>query len=238
MPVAFDERHAGDVPLLVAVPDDAPRGLPVVLWLHGFRADAAANRGELARLAAGGFVAVGVDAVGHGRRRPADVEARLAAAPRALPVMLDLARATARELPDVVRALAADPRVDAGRVSLAGVSMGGYLAYRAALDLTDAGLPPRAVVALLGSPEWPDADAPHRAPERFEATALLSIVAGRDESVPPDAARRFHARLAARHPTPARARIVELADAPHLMGAAQWETAMGETAAWLARWGR
>jgi pimeloyl-ACP methyl ester carboxylesterase len=65
--------------------------------------------------------------------------------------------------------------------------------------------------------------------------ALLSITAGRDENVPPAAARRLHERLAEGHPEPERARYVELRDAPHLMDAEQWATAMDETERWLVR---
>jgi pimeloyl-ACP methyl ester carboxylesterase len=231
-----DERHIlAGVPVRVVRPahDDAP---PLALWFHGFRAAADDNADELAALAVDGVAAVGVDAVGHGARRDPDLPARLAASPGgALPIMLAQADATARELPALVRALGEARLGDPSRVSLVGVSMGGFLAYRAATLLDP---PPRAVVALLGSPEWPGDDSPHRRPAAFDDVALRSITAGRDESVPPDAARRFHAALATSHPRPERTSYVELPDAPHLIDGAQWAAAMAATREWLRAHGR
>ena len=235
MAIVFARRTLAGVPVLLAHRAEHEGPLPVVLWFHGFRAAAADNRGELARIAAEGFLAVGVDAVGHGERRDPELAARIAASPRgALPVMLAQADATAAELPALVRALAGAGIGDPSRVSLVGVSMGGFLTYRAAPVLT--GL--RAAVALLGSPEWPGGESPHRRPHAFHGVALLSITAARDASVPPEAARRFHAGLATSHPDPARARYLELPDAEHLMSGEQWEAAMTAMVDWLRAHGR
>jgi dienelactone hydrolase len=214
----------------------------VVLWLHGFRADAAANAAELSAIAGDGFVAVGVDAVGHGRRRAADLDARVAGTPGgARAVMLELAAATATELPALLGEVGARGLGDPSRAGVVGVSMGGYLAYRAALAVPGV----RAVVAVLGSPEWgaPGAagpDSPHRRPAAFGRVALLSITAERDASVPPAAARALHAALDAlpayvgdgTRPRAA-ARYVELPGAEHLMGADDWRRAMDAARGWL-----
>jgi dienelactone hydrolase len=240
VPVPISRDTLAGVPVLLAAPASharPPAGdrAPIVLWFHGFRADAAANADELAAIAADGFLAVGVDAVDHGARRADDVDARIAAEPGgARAVMLAMAAATAAELPALVAALGARGLGDPGRVGLVGVSMGGYLAYRAARELPGV----RAVVAVLGSPEWgppgaPGPDSPHAAPHAFRDVALLSITAERDASVPPDAARRFHAELAATHPAPDRARYLELPAAEHLVSAGEWERAMAETRGWL-----
>ena len=243
MPVVFTRRTLAGVPVLLAhgaEHDGPPRegSSPVVLWLHGFRAAAADNQAELARIAAEGFLAVGVDAVGHGERRDPDLAARIAASPGgALPVMLAQAEATAAELRALVRALAGAGLGDPSRVSLVGVSMGGFLAYRAATVLSELS-ELRAVVALLGSPEWPGDESPHRRPHAFHDVALLSITAERDASVPPEAARRFHAGLATSHPDPARVRYLELSGAEHLMSGEQWEAAMTAMVDWLRTHGR
>lgn len=240
MSVRFEERVVEGVPLLVASPEGVAGTPPLVLWHHGFNASKESHRAELERVAALGMRAAGVDAVGHGARRLPDWGARLDAARSGPPgsvfsFMLSLAAATADETPALVDALARERLADPARVSLVGISLGGYAAYRAAAALPSL----RAVVALLGSPEWPDdvaGDAsPHRRPEAFHDVALLSITAERDASVPPDEARRFHERLAAAHPDPSRARHVELAGAEHLMSGEQWARAMDETVGWLAR---
>jgi alpha-beta hydrolase superfamily lysophospholipase len=242
-PVAhpISRQTIAGVPVLVARPVPAPtQNAPAVLWFPGFRADAAANAAELARLAEAGCVAVGVDAVGHGARRAGDLDARIAGtAGGARAVMLELAEATAAELPALVAALASAGLGDPARLGVVGVSMGGYLVYRAVQRLGAGGAGGvRAAVALLGSPEWdvpgrPDPASPHRAPAAFRDVALLSVTAGRDASVPPEQARRFHAALAAGHPAPDRARYVELPGAEHLLGADDWARAMDETVRWL-----
>jgi dienelactone hydrolase len=240
VPVPISRDTLAGVPVLLAGPaphagrtaGDRP---PIVLWFHGFRADAAANATELAAIAADGYLAVGVDAVDHGARRADDLDARMATTPGgARAVMLALAAATTAELPALVAALGARGLGDPRRVGIVGVSMGGYLAYRAARALPGV----RAVVAVLGSPEWgapgsPGPDSPHAAPHAFRDVALLSITAERDASVPPEAARRFHAELAAGHPAPERARYLELPGAEHLVSAGEWDRAMTETREWL-----
>lgn len=230
MGVHFEERWVGGVPLLLARRQDAEGRLPLVLWFHGFGVDKETHRKELAQLAEAGFLGVGMDAAGHGARRFPDLAERQAA-PReqALRTMVELAARTADEVPGVIRALVDDGSADAHRVAAAGVSMGGYVAYRVAV--VEPSL--RAAVAILGSPEWPDGDGPHRDLDALARTALLSITAERDKNVPPDAARALHRRLADAHPD-ARQRYVELPGAVHLMSAEHWDAAMDETLRWLA----
>ncbi|AHG88097.1 hypothetical protein J421_0560 [Gemmatirosa kalamazoonensis] len=229
-PVSFTERTVAGVPLLLAAPDDVAAP-PLVLWHHGFSAAKESHRAELARVAALGFRAAGVDAVGHGARRFADWDARLAAARAGPPgsvfrFMLSIAAATADETPALVAALAAEGLADPARVSLVGISLGGYVAYRAVLRMPTL----RAVVALLGSPVWPDdMESPHRRPDAFRDVALLSVTAERDASVPPEEARRFHDTL----PDTMRARYVELAGAEHLVSGEDWARMMDETMGWL-----
>jgi len=228
------------VPVLIATP---PAALvvsntplrPAVLWMHGFRADALAHAAELERCAALGFVAVGVDAVDHGARSSPLLAERLQrSANGALPVMLEVMEATAHELPALIDALVADFDVDRDRVSLVGISMGAFLAYRAIA----AGLPLRAVVALLGSPEWPGAASAHRSLSAFRDVALLSITAEHDVSVPPEAAYRLHDALDAMLGPATAHRHHELRGSGHLTNAEQWAEATSETIAWLERYGR
>jgi len=208
----------------------------VVLWCHGFRADALAHAAELEQVAAMGFLAIGIDAVGHGSRVDPELGARLAASPDgALPVMLDLVEQTVREFPMLIDAIAAAYIIDRSRVSIVGISMGAFLTYRAIV----AGTPLRAGVALLGSPEWPGHASPHRAVHAFRNLALLSITAEHDVSVPPDAVRRLHVALAQSSSTVdqhARHHYV-LRGAGHLTSAHEWQTAMRVTMQWLQRYG-
>lgn len=231
MPIDFDARTVAGVPLLLARRADADGPLPAVLWFHGFGVDKETHRKELAQLADAGLLAVGVDAAGHGARRLPDLAERQAA-PReqALRTMIALVRQTADEVAAVVRALADAGMADADRVAVAGVSMGGFTVYRAAVVAP--GL--RAAVSLLGSPSWPEGGGPDGDLDALSRIALLSITAERDENVPPDSARALHRRLSNAHPD-AHQRYVELPGAVHLVGEADWNAAMDETLRWLQR---
>lgn len=233
--MSLQPSNVAGVPILVATPGAGrERPWPAVLWCHGFRADALAHAAELVRCAHAGFLAVGIDAVGHGARRDPGLTQRVAEAGGALPVMRDQVEQTVAELPTLIDALVVEHDVDRAHVSLVGISMGAFLAYRAIA----AGLSLRAVVALLGSPAWPTPTRAHRLLERFGEVALLSITAEHDVSVPPAPVVRLHAALDAQlGPSPRRSHQV-LAGAGHLTSASEWAQAMAWTLAWLQQHGR
>lgn len=227
MPIDWITRRIGDAPLLLATPAGANPPLPTVLWFHGLSVDKETHRKELERIAGAGFLAVGVDAAGHGERRLPDLDARIdVSREETIRFMLGLVEETAREVPGIVTALVDEGLADARRVALVGISMGGYVVYRALLEDP----PVRAAVAILGSREWPRADSPHHRLDAFRRVALLSITAENDENVPPGPARELHRGLGESE----RARYVELAGAVHLMGEEDWERTMDEMLRWLA----
>jgi pimeloyl-ACP methyl ester carboxylesterase len=217
MTITFRSDRIGAAPLLLAHRRDLALPLPAVLWFHGFGVDKETHRKELSLLADERWLAVGVDNAGHGERRLADLDARIAA-PReeAFATMLTLADETAREVPHIIDGLVARGLADPQRLAVAGISMGAFVVYRAVAAEPRI----RAAVAILGSPEGVDADALAR-------TALLSINAERDVNVPPAPARALHAALGGN------TRYVELPGAEHLMDEESWATTMRELRAWL-----
>ena len=173
-----------------------PRNAPTILYYHGFGGRKENEVAALSSLARRGFLAVGLDNVGHGARRlpnfdqhfdglepGAELEARF----------LTLVRATAQEIPALIDELIAHGMANPERIGVAGWSMGGFIAYAAIT--TDRRI--RAAAPILGAPEWrlPWPESPHYTPERFFPTALLSQTAGEDQRVPPHFARQFHERL-------------------------------------------
>ncbi len=224
------------VPVLIATPPAAGTTLqPAVLWMHGFRADALAHAAELEHCAQLGFVAIGVDAVDHGARGGPQLDDRLRRSKAgALPIMLDVVEHTLHELPALIDVLVSEYQVDRARVSMVGISMGAFLAYRAIAS----GVPLRSVVALLGSPEWPGATSAHHSLVAFRHVALLSITAEHDVSVPPAAVHRLHDALDARTDDATAFRHHELRGSGHLTSAAHWAEAMSETVSWLRRYAR
>jgi hypothetical protein len=234
MAIAVEERTVAGAPLLLAAPAHAEGPLPLVLWYHGFGASKEAHRAELERVAACGFLAAGVDAVGHGARRWPDWDARLDAARAGPPgsvfrLMLGVAADTAGEAPALVDALAAEGRADAGRASLVGISLAATspTAPRAARRSARSSRcsAPRSGPATTRRPRR--SSAPRSCPSRPSATRACRRTARG----------RLHAALDRAHADPSRARYVELAGAEHLVSGEQWARAMDETVAWLARHG-
>lgn len=232
MTVHFSERSLV-APALLAwteTPEAAARR-GSVLFCHGLGAGKDVQRQELASLAKRGFLAIGIDAVGHGERRYADFDRRFNGAQWGHE-LLTVVQATAAEIPRIV-----DAGLEAGligeRLGLVGVSMGGYIAYAAAL--LEKRL--RAMAVLLGSPDFDEfqaEDSPHRHPEAFYPLALLSQNAGQDHSVPPDAARAFHRRLAPVYAaTPERQAYGEFPESGHFMREADWNAAWERSLSWL-----
>jgi uncharacterized protein len=220
------------VPALIAQPANVVAPLRTVLWFHGFRADALAHAAELERCAALGFLAVGIDAVGHGARSDPDLAERTTSAGGALPVMLELVDQTIDELPAFVDELVSMHGAHRRRISAVGISMGAFLVYRS----IKAGILWRSSVALLGSPRFNgDAGSPHLALETFRRVALLSITAEHDENVPPGSVRRLHTELEEFAGSSSAHRHHELRGSGHLTSAAHWAEAMSETLDWLQR---
>ncbi|PKL76693.1 MAG: hypothetical protein CVV27_08995 [Candidatus Melainabacteria bacterium HGW-Melainabacteria-1] len=207
-----------------------------VLFYHGLGSSKDQQLTELTSLAERGFLAIGVDNVGHGERRYADFDARFSQHnPNWGHALLGAVAATAQEVPRLLDAYIQAGIVNPARVGLVGVSMGGYIAYAAALAERRL----KAVSVILGSPVWWEAEAnsPHRTPERFYPTALLSQNAGCDTSVPPHHARDFHQTLTPYYADqPARQQYLEYPQSGHFMREQDWHQCWEHSLNWLNRW--
>jgi dienelactone hydrolase len=237
MPLQELAARLGEAPVLVlseGSPEEAARRGTVLVY-HGLGGHKGVQRPELERLAGAGFLAVGVDAVGHGERRWPDYAERFGAddevADRAFHAIV---AATAAEVAGLVDALQARGWVHPGRLGLAGVSMGAYVGYGAALAERRLG----AVVAIIGSPVWAGVPgSPHLAPERFFPLPLLSVTAEQDVVVPTGPVHRLHAELKARYAAaPERLRHLVWPESGHLMRQDDWRATWTEALAWFDRW--
>jgi len=227
----------GEIPLLMLHRGGAFRG--TVLLFHGLRSQSRDNHAELALLAERGFLAVGVDAIAHGERRASDFDEQVG---RGFHSWLRWVQETANEVPVLVDALAAllGPRM--GKLGLTGISMGGYVAYAAALR------EPRvaALVPILGSPDWTGGGqhetafsgaSPHHHPEGFAPRPLLALNAGQDQSVPPRHTRAFLERLRPYYAaTPEALQYHEYPESGHFMSGEDWRDVWVRTGAWFERW--
>ena len=223
-----------EVPLLAVHPARAARVRGTVLHFHGLHEKKERYREALDAMAAHGYLAVGVDSIGHGERRARDYDEQVS---RGFTPVLRWVDETAREIPAVLGAL--DDLIGSerlGRVAVSGVSMGGDVADAAGAR------EPRvaAVVAILGTPDWtldgrlPEAGrswaSPHRAAAAFAGKPLLAINCERDDSVPPVHARRFVEALGAGHHE-----YVEYPKWGHLLSEDHWVDVWRRTLGWLEK---
>lgn len=209
----------------------AARG--VVLFHHGLGSEIGANLKELRSLADAGFLALGVDAVGHGRRRWPDFDEVLDG-PGFDEVFIGAVRDTARETGILVSALADRWGPDL-RVGMGGISMGGFVTYRSLVE------EPRlaCAVSILGSPRWAarTEESPEHHLTRLWPRPLLSLNAGEDRSVPPGPARELHEKLADHYRAdPTRHRFVEFPGVGHFMPEPDWNRLWDLTLGWFERW--
>lgn len=231
--------HVAGVPALLAYHrlGEERNSHGTILYYHGFGGAKESVREALGVLADAGFLAVALDSVGHGARRLPDFAQRVAGLPPGSELeaaFLTLVRATAQEVPAVINDLIARRLADPERIGIAGWSMGGFVAYAAVV--ADPRI--RAAVAIVGSPEWrlPWPESPHRAPERFFPTALLSQTAGQDERVPPQAAKLFHKALTPYYASdPERLRYIEYPGIGHDVPDEMADTMRQYMAEWFRR---
>ena len=117
-------------PVLIAGRPENCRG--TVLVYHGLTASKETQEKELNDLAYRGFLAVGVDAVGHGERRYPDFEERMSGDDFHLK-FLEMVAQSVDEIPDLLTELR-HRYPSCGAFGLTGISMGGYIAFAAAAD--------------------------------------------------------------------------------------------------------
>lgn len=234
MALREEKLTLGGVPALItsaAAPERAAaRG--TILLLHGAMDSKEAQQRESHSLAERGYLAVALDAVGHGDRRFPDGDARLAE-DRVQRTFYEVVSQTAAELPGVIDALEARGWALRGRVGACGISMGGFalfgaLVARCRLD---------AVVTIVASPRWKlVGSSPHEQLDRFFPTPLLIMTGGDDEDVPPEAARLLHKALLPKYAqAPEHLRYLEVPGEGHVFSKDGWGQAWGETCAWFDR---
>jgi uncharacterized protein len=207
----------------------------VVLFFHGLGGSKEVHERELQHFAGRGLFAVGLDAVGHGERRYPDFDERLDTRhPHFHAEFLKVVAGSAHEVPALLDALVSQHGANPARLSVGGVSLGGFITYGAVLAERRL----HAAVPLLGSPVWDDARAhsPYHHPERLFPVALFSQTAGLDEVVSPQGARAFHARLEPLYASaPGRLRYREFPLSAHMMRPEDWDEAIHGAADWLVQ---
>jgi dienelactone hydrolase len=208
----------------------AARG--TVLVLHGLTAAKESQHLDARSLAEQGYLAVAIDAVGHGDRRYPDFEERFSAARGEQSFYAAVAQ-TAAELPAAIAALEERGWAPPGKLGAVGFSMGGFILFgalvaRCRLD---------AVATIVAAPTWlPEAQSPHRQLDRFFPTPLLMITGSADETVSPAPARELYEALGPRYlAAPERLHLLEAPGEGHMFSPPAWDLAWGQVCGWFDR---
>lgn len=227
---------------LVLIYRDSPESAGqrgTILFYHGLSSRKEDNIKELESFAHRGFLAVGVDNVGHGERRYPDFADRMKG-DRVERELLDMTRKTAEEVPGLIDELVRRGYAAEDRLGICGISMGGYIVYTA-LTIESRF---RAAAPVLGSPLWKGIEddemlnlSPHKHPEKFNGIFLLSQNAGKDVSVPAHYARDFHKTLNLYYPNEQnRFKYVEFPESGHFMREQDWNILWHNVLEWFEKY--
>ncbi|MBS2037860.1 alpha/beta fold hydrolase [bacterium] len=207
------------IPLLAVSQDGRPR--PTVLFYHGLHTDKDTHRRELESLAQRGFLALGVDAAGHGGRRMPDLSGFVNRGPL-LQQVAKLLRPTLAEVPLLLDFLEAEGY---GPFGICGISFGGLLSYAAAHYDARLG----SVVAILADPSWCH---PYEHVAAYERVRLFAWNGGADQHVSAEPARHFVAHLQSTFPAGHYDYRV-YPESDHFMRPEDWEDGWSRTLSWF-----
>ena len=218
------DAHIAGVPALFrytgSIGEAAQRG--TILFFHGLGASKETGDKELTSFANNGFLAIGLDNVGHGHRRYNDFDYRLSSSnPEFETEFIRAVSLTAAEVPAIIDELIAKHNANPQRFGVAGISMGGFVTYAALTE--DQRI--KAACPILGSPEFngSPSESPHHQLDLFYPRAILSQNAGKDQSVPPRAAREFTRALSPYYEqNPSLLKYIEFPGAGHFMPESDW----------------
>ena len=147
----FKKKICENIPALFCHKNDlaeaAKRG--TVILYHGMTSHKEANLKEIRSIAELGYLAIGIDAHGHGERFNKDLMRRCCGE-NFWPHMLEAVEKSAQEVPLIINELISNKLIYNNKIAICGISMGGYITYRA---LT---LDKRISVAtpIISSPFW------------------------------------------------------------------------------------
>lgn len=231
----YFETKLGAAPALLVFKDNPAiaghRG--TVLFYHGLYANKEKQYKELESIAAQGYLAVGIDNFYHGKREHPELKYLFCLENPVMDKNFTWAiRETAMEVPEIVHVLVESGISSPKRIGVAGISMGGFIAFAAPLYCPGI----KVCAPILGSPRWTakHTESPHLHPEVFHNLALLAQNGAADKNVPPHEARKFCASLQQVYQHDShRIRYIEYPDSGHFMTENVWNTLWGNFIDWI-----
>ena len=205
-----------------------------IILYHGLGGSKDKQTKELEELACAGFLAVGVDNVGHGERVFKDFDERFSEDnPERVSNILKAVWDTASEIKNLIYGLVSSKVLINDKLGIAGISMGGFIAY--AVPILDSRI--KTAVSILGSPIWGNyIESPHNNIDKYTEISLLSLNAGKDEIVPAKEAKEFHLDLKKHYSDyDSRFKYIEYPDSGHNMEENDWNLCWHECMNWFKK---
>ncbi|UPW17541.1 alpha/beta hydrolase [Agarivorans sp. TSD2052] len=227
-------RTISGIPLLLVYRDSIEQSKErgTVLFLHGFSASKDVQKPDLDMLAEEGFLLIGIDSWGHGDRQHPDFNNYFAYDSGYFDQrFIEVVKKTAIEIPSLIDELDEQNLIIPSKLGLVGISMGAFISYKVIVEETRI----KCAALFIGSPNWGDSpESPHLFSEDIHPTALLTLVAGKDATVPPASAKALHHQLVPHYAdSPNKLKLVEYPESDHMMEEEDWLDAMDNAKQWL-----
>lgn len=224
----IQEHQWGPAPGLLVCRDQPERAAAkgTVLLFHGFSVDCSVNQRELISLAERGFLAIGIDNAGHGRRRDPNWDAKFGPGGDWERHFRQLVQQSVAEVPTILDTLTVQGLLPNGKAGVVGISMGGLICYEV--------IPrDRRIVSATPMIATPKYVADRHAD--FYPCAILSQTAGKDGIVDWRDAAAFHEKLAPLYQTnPQRQQWINFPASEHTMRETDWHDAWTNVLSWHA----
>jgi len=240
-----EKRTIRCIPTLACFRNDG-RPKPLVILAHAFQSSKEFWQAKMKSLAGKGYFAIALDNRGHGERKGPDFKTRgLTQDGFNLYEVRRLIKETADDIPLLINHFAANDQIDAARIGVLGVSMGGFAAFRALMidNRITVAVPMLASpyfdekpndVPLLKTPEvrkslerYSRKFSPGHYPESFYPRALLIQIGKKDLHLSSERVARFYRKLTSYYrETPHKLKFIVDENAGHEFTDSMWHNAV------------
>ncbi len=218
----IEKFHIGSIPAVLFAREDvfeAKQKRAVILY-HGSSASKETHEKELLSLADSGFLAIGIDNVGHGERKYSSSERLFSDDnPDMVENMLKAVDETALEIPSIVKFLGSELGMTGKNIGITGISMGALIVYKAISIESNIGC----AVPILGTPKYCSYETKDYL-KSFARISMLSLNAAKDQYISNEETKHLHSILKNRYKTYAeRFFYKEYPESDHFMLPHDWD---------------
>ncbi|MBW2411699.1 MAG: alpha/beta fold hydrolase [Deltaproteobacteria bacterium] len=244
--VELETGEIAGIPILSGYSSDEGIGSrPLVILSHAFQSSKEFWQDKMVSLARAGYYTVALDNRGHGERKGPDFKSQVLEKDGFnLYEVRRLIKETADDIPTLIDHFSSHQSVDAARIGMVGVSMGGFIAFRALVIDDRIGVAAPVIaspyfdekpgdVPLVNRPEinraldvYSQKFSPAYHPDQFYPRAILIQVGGQDKHLDAGRVRQFYESLKSKyHQKPEKLKFIQEENTGHQFTASMWRHA-------------